>query len=114
MSRITVVGDNIERTCIVGVWQPFDDQSPEKLALLHSTLSILASEALNVEHDLFIIGDFNAEFNRNKRFDKLFYKFISENGITNVADLFVRSDVATYHKRSYSATLDHICCNESA
>ena len=114
ISKITVVGDNIERTCILGIWQPFDDQTPEKLALLHSTLSILASEVLNAENDLFIIGDFNADFNRNKRFDKLFDKFISEHNVKNVADLFDKSDVTTYHKGTYSATLDHICCNESA
>ena len=52
------------------MWQPFDDGSQNKLALLQSTISLLEIEIENLNgQDYVIMGDFNADFNRSNRFD---------------------------------------------
>jgi hypothetical protein len=61
-----------------------------------------------------IVGDFNSDFiNRNKRFDKKFSKFLSENNIFDAAHSFGVSDQNTYFNGNYCAVLDHICGNSN-
>ena len=115
ISRITIQSVKIATTTIYGIWQPFDDGSLEKLSLLYSSLSLLKADLLDVSHqDILILGDFNADFSRNKRFDKIFLNFLNENSLFDTACLFNVDKVPTYFKGSYTATLDHVCTNLSA
>ena len=110
VSKITVEGSSIGRVTLLGVWQPFDDSSHVKLGLLHSTISILENELELDMYPTLIMGDFNADyFNRNKRFDKIFKKFLDKMKLVDAAQFFGLGSKATYHKGKYSATLDHIC-----
>ena len=109
LSKITVEGHNVGRTSIYGIWQPFDNGSNEKLAILHSTLSILEVELTLNGNDALIIGDFN----RLNRFDILFDRFLIENDIYDIADHFEMSHIPTYSKGNYAACLDHFCGNVS-
>ena len=66
VSKIIVEGDEVSKTTILGIWQPFDDNSYAKMALLQSSLSIISAEVQNINHDFLIVGDFNVDFNRKK------------------------------------------------
>ena len=48
-----------------GIWQPFDDGSLLRFSILQSNLSMLVNDVFSL-----IVGDFNADFNRGRRFDK--------------------------------------------
>ncbi len=41
VSKIIIEGSRFGRVNLIGIWQPFDDGSHEKLGLLQSTISIL-------------------------------------------------------------------------
>ena len=78
LSKLTVIEPSGVTSIIYGIWQPFDDGSHERLALLHSTLDILHNELLKISvNEVFIMGDFNADMVRGKRFDKLVCSFIT-------------------------------------
>ena len=71
LSKITIEDLKGSRVSVFGIWQPFDDGSLLRFSSLQSNLSMLAAELMLV-NDVFslIVGDFNADFNRGRRFDK--------------------------------------------
>ncbi|CAF0915666.1 unnamed protein product [Brachionus calyciflorus] len=62
------------RLRIFGVWIPFDDGSNEKLAIFNQVLSVIEMYSELDDVSYIIIGDFNADLNRNKRYD-VFMRF---------------------------------------
>ena len=114
ISKITIESEDMGKISIFGIWQPFDDGSHEKLALLQSTISILESEIEYAEFPVMLIGDFNSDFyNRNKRFDSIFLKFLNKMNLIDSGKHFNKTDFKTYKKGTYSATLDHICISKN-
>ena len=74
---------------IIGVWFPFDDNSYDRLANIQSNISLLETFLTQHENEqVFIIGDFNCNLKRNKRFDKIFNNFILKNNMFDCIDLF--------------------------
>ena len=91
------------------MWQPFDDGSQNKLALLQSTISLLEIEIENLNgQDYVIMGDFNADFNRSNRFDLLFKQLLIKLNMFDLAYSYECDLTPTYAKGTYSSTLDHI------
>ena len=115
ISKVVIEEPSLGKLVLFGIWQPFDDGSYDKLALLYSTLSILEHEIEDLGDDNYLIlGDFNADFfNRSKRFDKLFLSLLERKNITDAASLFNCTDINTYSKGSYGAVFDHILVSPS-
>ncbi len=63
--------DNKEKIVIIGAYMPFDDKTIERLANYKSNLQIILSICNeNKDCSVLIMGDFNADLERNNRFDK--------------------------------------------
>ena len=57
---------------LIGVYIPFDDNSAYRYAQLKSTLELIASIIEdNLDKTVLVVGDFNADLKREKRYDKL-------------------------------------------
>ena len=109
VSKIVIDGQNIDKTTIFGLWQPFDDGSQNKLALLQSTISLLEIEIENLNgQDYVIMRDFNADFNRSNRFDLLFKQLLIKLNMFDLAYSYECDLTPTYAKGTYSSTIDHI------
>jgi hypothetical protein len=113
VSRLTVIGDDGNEVIIYGIWQPYDDGTVEKLGFFHSTIAMLESDVKEFSgNSILIMGDFNSDLNRNKRFDSLLRKFIKRSGLSVMSQVFSKDKIPTYKKGDYRATLDHILGNE--
>lgn len=115
VSRVVISGRDGFKCVIYGVWIPFDDNTPERLSIIQSTLSLLESElCVNNENNVMIIGDFNCDLSRGKRFDRLLARFIVENDLSDAISLFDQKCDHTYSNNVYKATIDHIIVNSDA
>ena len=113
VSKLEVYASNFETVLIYGLWIPFDDRTPAKFGLLQSTFSLLEAELSNNEDScVTIIGDFNCDTNRKKRFDLKFKNFILSNKLKDGINFFNQNLKYTYKKGDYVATLDHVVMNE--
>jgi len=76
---------NIEFLCI-GLYLPFDNSKNKENSRATFELTLSRILALIEHHKeknipIILMGDFNADFNRNKRFDEILKKFIKENNM---------------------------------
>ena len=94
---------------IISCYFPFDNGSQLNLSEFQSCLQV-AFELLcffeNLKHTVFIIGDFNADLLRKKRFDLIFMNFIIKNNLTTLSNSF-NPFLSSYMKGDYVAKLDH-------
>lgn len=115
VSRVVVVNDDGFNTIIYGIWQPYDDNSIERLSFYHSTLAMLEADMKDFSDSrIVIMGDFNSDLNRGKRFDLLFKKFIDRSGLFVMSEKFGKGNLTTYSKGEYRATIDHILGNKNS
>ena len=115
ISKITIEGDDLEKSTIYGIWQPYDDGGNERLACLYNNLAMLKADFINSsDQDIYIVGDFNCDLNRGKRFDSIFSKFLQKNFLFDAAKKSNSEGCFTYSKGDYVASLDHIVVNFSA
>jgi hypothetical protein len=114
---ISIVDINMKnniRARLVGVWLPYDDRSTESFSNFENSINFL--EEIIKEHrtnrapceQLFIMGDFNADTHRDKRFDKLLKKLIENNKLVDGASDFKQLVKYTYKKGYYKSKIDHI------
>jgi len=96
------------RLRIFGVWIPFDDGSNEKLAVFNQVLSVIEMYSELDDVPYIIMGDFNADLNRNKRYDVFLRDFIKNNNLECLELYLSNGEKKTYHKGNYSSTIDHI------
>jgi menaquinone-dependent protoporphyrinogen IX oxidase len=81
---------------------PYDDSKKEIL----SNLSIILLESLidcNSEkyNEIIVIGDFNADFRRNNRFDNLLYDFVMKNNLIITSKIAIFRVEFSYKKGDY-------------
>ncbi len=114
LSKITIEDLKGSRVSIFGIWQPFDDGSLVKFSNLQSSLSLLGSE-LERKDDVctLIIGDFNADFSRGKRYDREIGAFMEQLGFKRLVS-YNGATMHTYRNGSRCATIDQMFANEVA
>lgn len=118
--EVEVCHDDVN-TCMlmIGIWIAFDDNSAEKMARLRTTLSALESSvhAHKVKYGdapVVIVGDFNADLKRDKRFDRALGDFLAKNSLFDGVSLFPQEYDYTWSNGANRATLDHIILNTNA
>ena len=75
---------------IYGVWLKFDDNSSESLENFQSNLLMLESEIKNnveKKQPFVIMGDWNADLERGRRFDVIYKDFVNNNDLIISDDL---------------------------
>jgi len=89
ISKVSIECTGARKIHVYGVWFSFDDGSFEKYSLFLSGLSVLEAEIKsNSDDDIAIIGDFNADFHRGKRFDIALRKFVNDSGVQDLSSKF--------------------------
>jgi hypothetical protein len=101
--------DDGNKISIVACYLPFDNGTQLNLSEFNSCLQV-AYELLkffkNINQTAVIIGDFNADLLRNKRFDVIFDNFIKNNNLLLLS--FSRDhNLFSYMNGDYRAKLDH-------
>ena len=115
VSRIEVEGDCIESAIFYDVWMPFDDGSFERYSALQSNLSLIGADIEDRnDTNVLVIGDFNADLKRGKRFDIALSNFIFNNNLIDSFDIFPQKSSFTYSNGSYRSRIDHILVNLKA
>ena len=108
---ISIELENNKLLHVYGVWLKFDDNSKESLDEFKSSIIILESEIKNcIDRDLpfIVMGDWNADLNRDRRFDEIFRQFIVKNNLYVSDDFDINNVGYTYKNSDYKASLDHI------
>jgi len=114
LSKITIEDLKGSRVSIFGVWQPFDDGTVVRYCNLNSNLSMLEAELAHMDGICtLVIGDFNADFSRGKRFDRELASFMKKHAFEKL-EMKSQADVHTYSNNSRIATIDHMFANEAA
>ena len=112
LSKLTIADSYGTKIVVYGIWQPFDDGSPERLSCMQSSITILQDELADLTStNVIIMGDFNADLNKCRRFDNLLRNFITRLDLRNLASLHGFEFAATYLKGQVKGTNDHIICN---
>ena len=105
--------NNTQQTLFVfGVWLPYDDSTPAAVDNHWNNLTLLAEAIRQCRMDgtsFVLIGDWNCDVNRLKRFDKMFVSFIQETGLQVAGGL---GNTPTYKNGEYTARLDYILMSE--
>ena len=100
---------NIKTFTIIACYLPYDNGSMLNLSEFQSCIQVI-SELFNFYqskfHSVLIVGDFNADLMRNKRFDLFLNNFIENNSIVVVSASRDNSQFS-YEKGEYTAMLDH-------
>ena len=100
---------------LVGIWLPFDDNSYDRLANIQSNISLLETFLAQHENEqVFILGVFNCDTKRNKRFDKIFNNFILKNNLFDCISLFELQFNFTYNLLNYYLIIDHVLIDKTA
>ena len=116
ISKIIIELNNNTSIAIYGVWLGFDDTQNRagSFAAFQNNLLILESELsiLNATETPFVfMGDFNADLNRKRRFDKHFNKFMVSNNLSACENLFATGELKyTYKKGRTTAYIDYALC----
>ena len=95
-------------TCI-GCYFPYDNGSALNLSEFSSCLQVAYELLLffeSMQHFVILIGDFNADLLRQKRFDEVLRLFIMNNNLKVLSPSYNASNYS-YSKGSYNAKLDH-------
>ena len=67
VSKLVIQTGNSETFLIYGLWIPFDDNTPAKLGILHSTFSLFEAELSNNANVFVVVmGDFSCDLKRKK------------------------------------------------
>lgn len=119
ISIIDVKTQNNIKLRLVGCWLPYDDRSTISFSNFENSINfleeIIKNHRINRMHNeqLFIIGDFNADTLRGKRFDDLLNKMIKNNKLVDGTSKFKQTIKYTYKKGDYKSNIDHILyCTE--
>ena len=113
VSLMTIEIENEQILHIFRVLFSFDDNSLERFTILKSNLFFLDTFTRSLNHNnICIIGDFNCDPVRAKRFDSSFLNFIKRNGLMDSLNIFKQSYEHTYFNGTYSARLDSILVNQ--
>ena len=116
ISKITIELSPYQEFTIYGNWLGYDDTRNRtgSFSAFQNNLTLLASEmdlSKVKEESCIVIGDFNADLNRNKRFDKYLNNYLRENGLVACENLFEQSELNyTYKKGKTTAYIDHALC----
>ena len=109
ISVLRFVKDNKE-FCVIGVYFPYDDRQTGSLSDYSSLLCLvgeLAKDLILEGVTVFIGGDFNADVNRDNRFDRYLQDFITDRNFHLVDHDFRSPHDFTYFKGGYRAFIDH-------
>jgi hypothetical protein len=116
LSYIQIKKNGVE-FMIIGIYMPFDNSKKrdESLSTYEMTLNIIStliSKAKILDIPIFILGDFNADPNRNNRFDKLLKSFMANQNLQSVTSLYPQSTTYTYKAQMkqdiIKSNIDHI------
>lgn len=117
-----LIGINSLQIAIIGTYMPFDDGSGEKLSQYEVNLSIIL--ALKEKFDrkntpTFLIGDFNADLFRSRKFDKLLLNYTINNALIPLETLNLQKIDHTFkadlgNLKSNKANIDHIFCDQNS
>ena len=116
VSKVTLqIGANGENNLVLfGVWLDFDDSTANSLGNFSENLLML-SEAIKgclaENHDVILMGDWNADIQRGRRFDKRFRKFIIDNKVHVLGGV---QNEHTYHNGDHTARIDYMLATQSA
>ncbi len=89
---------------LFGVWLPYDNNSKERMCLYKSNISLIEAQLkLKKSTETILMGDFNADLSRGKRFDKLICRMCTKLQLRDLMD-----SEYTYKKGEYTANIDHI------
>lgn len=108
---------NNKEFILVGVYMPFDDPRKKLDSLTQYELSLsLISGLINKSESnstpIFIIGDFNADLNRNNPFDSILKSYIDSHSLSSLIYNFNQKVKHTFsytkNDQTYFLNLDHI------
>ena len=108
---------------LIGVYMPFDNskKKDEALSMYELSLSLiltLLEKARLSNMTTLVVGDFNADFFRNKRFDKLLSQFVSGNNLISLDGINTQKIDHTFQTNTteerYSSNIDHILIDQSS
>ena len=105
---------NIAMYIIIGVYLRHDNNTTVRMCEYTSNLQIInviLQDYANLP--TFIVGDFNADVERNKRFDNLLRDFIASNELNCAEYVFYNSNY-TYKNGDYTSNIDHVITNRLA
>ena len=95
--------------CNIYTYMPYDDNSQLSLSEYQSCLQIIVELSKfysSKNYMVFILGDFNADLLRGKRFDNILLDFVSMNEFEVISPSYDPQSF-TYIKGDYTANLDH-------
>ena len=116
ISKIIIETNQFQEFTIYGNWLGYDDSRnrASSFSAFQNNLTLLASEIefLNAKESQFLlVGDFNADLKRKRRFDKYLSSYLHENKLIACEDLFEKGDLNyTYKKGKNKAYIDHAIC----
>ncbi|RNA14024.1 hypothetical protein BpHYR1_015398 [Brachionus plicatilis] len=102
---------------IYGGWLKFDDNSTKSFAEFRSNILMLESELKNNREkgtSFILLGDWNADLKRGKRFDKILKNFVENNNL-EISDNYDQNQIGyTYRNGNYKAQLDHMMWSKTS
>ena len=103
LSYIQIKKNGLE-LIIIGVYMPFDNpkKREETLSIYEMSLSLITticSKGKNLDIPVFIIGDFNADLNRNNRLDIKLQEFTSDLNLISLTSLYNQPVKFTYSSK---------------
>ncbi|RNA14535.1 hypothetical protein BpHYR1_003725 [Brachionus plicatilis] len=99
---------------LAGVWIPYNNGKKKRLLNFRSTISALESlMELNQSEKVILLGDWNCDLSRKRKFDIIFKKFINDNDLVSCTTLFYNQVNYTYMKGNYYLNIDHILVRRS-
>ncbi len=97
---------------IIGVYMPYDNNKIDNFSEFETNLAIISELIKSYkrmgDYNIVIGGDFNADLNRNKKFDKNLVKFVKTEKLFICKNLNPHDIEYTYFSNNYTARLDHI------
>ena len=98
---------------IFGIWLPFDSGNSECFAQTNTTYSVIEGIIGNlpVNQPFLIIGDWNTDLLRSRRYEQKLTSFLYSNECVSIGDAFKLSSEYSYSKGAYRAMIDHAICD---
>ncbi|RNA05275.1 hypothetical protein BpHYR1_021600 [Brachionus plicatilis] len=98
----------------IGTWIPFDNGSKERLVKFKNILSGIEGRLDIVHYERHILlGDWNCDLMRKRRFDKLFVNFIESKNLVDCFSLSKTNCDFTYRKEKYKSKIDHMLVDKN-